>query len=252
MPHPELILFFFIVAFVYASVGFGGGSSYLAIMAMYALPFPEMRLTALICNIIVVTGGTLVYIKNRQVDWKKILPIVIVSIPMAFLGAKMKLSRDTFFIILGLSLLLAAVLLWIKTKATKAEPVETKPNYIRDGFLGGSIGILSGMVGIGGGIFLSPLLNIIGWDSSKKIAATASVFILVNSLSGILGQLSSLPQQLNWTRIGLLCIAVFAGGQIGSRLGAMKLNLLMIRRITALLVFVAGIEVLSKHLHIFN
>lgn len=250
MPHPELIIFFFIVAFVYASVGFGGGSSYLAIMAMYALPFQEMRLTALICNIIVVTGGTWVYIKNRQVDWKKIIPIVLVSIPAAYLGAKMRLSRDAFFILLGGSLILASVLLWLKTKSGTGTGT-AKPNYLRDGFLGGIIGTLSGMVGIGGGIFLSPLLNLINWDSSKKIAATASVFILVNSISGILGQLSSLPGQVNLGRIGLLCLAVLAGGQLGSRLGAMKLNLLMIKRVTAVLVFVAGIEVLGKHLHLF-
>jgi uncharacterized membrane protein YfcA len=123
MQHWELVLFFAIIAFVYASVGFGGGSSYLSILALYALPFKEIRLIALLCNIIVVTGGTIVFVRNKQVDWEKILPVAIASVPMAFLGAKMKISQDTFFILLGCSLLVAAILLWVKTKATQADVV---------------------------------------------------------------------------------------------------------------------------------
>jgi uncharacterized membrane protein YfcA len=251
MEHYEIIIFFLIIAFVYASVGFGGGSSYLAILAVYALPFKEIRLIALLCNIIVVTGGTIIFIRNKQTDWKKIIPVVLISVPLAFLGATMKISQDTFFIILGCSLLIAAILLWIKTKPTTAETIqpEGKYHYIQDGFLGGAIGFLSGMVGIGGGIFLSPLLNLLKWDTAKKIAATASVFILANSISGIAGQLSSLPSNINYTRIVLLCVAVFVGGQLGSRMGASKFNPLIIKRVTALLVFFAGVEVLSKHLH---
>ncbi len=247
MEHYEIIFFFLIIAFIYSSVGFGGGSSYLAILAMYALPFKEIRLIALICNIIVVTGGTLIFIRNKQVNWKKIIPLAAVSVPMAFIGASMKISQDTFFIILGFSLIVAAVLLWIKTKSQNLD-TSRKSNYLRDGLLGGA-GFLSGMVGIGGGIFLSPVLNLMKWDTPKKIAATASFFILVNSVSGIAGQLSQLPNDINYTRILLLCAAVFIGGQLGSRMGAAKFNLLVIRRITAVVVFAAGVEVLSKHLH---
>ena len=250
MPHLEILLFFFIIAFIYASVGFGGGSSYLAILALYALPFKEMRLIALICNIIVVTGGTIIFIKNKQVNWNKILPLALVSVPMAFLGATIKLSQDTFFVILGCSLIVAAVLLWIKTRRSDAENIITtgKYSYIKDGLIGGAIGFLSGMVGIGGGIFLSPLLNLIKWDTAKRIAATASVFILVNSVAGIAGQLTTLQTDFNYTRIILLCVAVFLGGQLGSRMGAIKFNPLVIRRLTAILVFAAGVEVLIKHL----
>jgi uncharacterized membrane protein YfcA len=250
MPNPEIIIFFFIIAFVYASVGFGGGSSYLAILALYALPFKEMRLIALLCNIIVVTGGTIIFIKRKQVNWNKIIPIAIVSVPMAFLGAIIRLSQNTFFIILGCSLIVASILLWIKTQGLRDADIRevAKKNYVRDSFLGGAIGLLSGMVGIGGGIFLSPLLILIQWDTPRKIAATASVFILVNSIAGIAGQLTNLPGDFNFIRAMLLCAAVFLGGQIGSRMGAIKMNPILIRRTTAILVLVAGMEVMIKHL----
>jgi uncharacterized protein len=252
MPHVEILLFFFIIAFIYASVGFGGGSSYLAILALYSLPFKEMRLIALICNIIVVTGGTIIFIRHKQVNWKKILPLALVSVPMAFLGATIKLGQDTFFIMLGFSLIVAAVLLWIRTRRNDTENIiiTGKFSSIKDGVFGGAIGFLSGMVGIGGGIFLSPLLNLIKWDTAKKIAATASIFILVNSIAGIAGQLTTLQTDFNYTRVVLLCVAVFLGGQLGSCMGAIKFNPLVIRRLTAILVFAAGVEVLFEHLKI--
>jgi uncharacterized membrane protein YfcA len=175
MQHWEIIFFFLLISFVYASVGFGGGSSYLAVLTFYAFPFQEMKLTALICNIIVVTGGTAIFIRHKQVDWKKVIPLVIISVPMAFLGARLKLSEDTFFIILGCSLLVASILLWIKTRQLQeAGFAPSENNYVKDASIGGGIGLLSGMVGIGGGIFLSPILNLMKWDTPKKIAATAS------------------------------------------------------------------------------
>jgi uncharacterized membrane protein YfcA len=254
MDHWELMLFFFVISFIYASVGFGGGSSYLAVLAMYALPFKEIRLIALLCNIIVVTGGTIIFIINHQVNWKRTLPLVAGSIPMAFLGAMLKISQSSFFIILGCSLLLAAVLLWIKTNRIQNESIDAagRKSNLKNILAGGSIGFLSGMVGIGGGIFLSPFLNLAKWDHPKKIAATASVFILVNSIAGIAGQLTQLAPDINYERILFLCLAVLIGGQLGSRLGSLKFNGLVIRRITAVLVFIAGVEVLGKHLHIFK
>jgi uncharacterized membrane protein YfcA len=253
MPHWEIIIFFLVISFVYSSVGFGGGSSYLAVLTFYALPFQEIKLTALVCNIIVVTGGTFLYIRHKQVDWKKVIPVVAVSVPLAFLGARLKLSEDTFFVILGLSLIFASILLWIKTQQLQqAVSTTLKSNYLRDGALGGSIGFLSGMVGIGGGIFLSPILNLMKWDTPKKIAATASFFILVNSISGIAGQLSAIPKDIHYTFIGLLAVSVLVGGQLGARLGINKFNPLAIRRVTAIVVVIAGIEVLHKHLHWFQ
>jgi uncharacterized protein len=250
MPHPEIGLIFFFIAFIYASVGFGGGSSYLAVLALYALPFQEMRLIALICNIIVVTGGTIIFIRNGQVNFKKILPLVIASVPMAFVGASLAISQQAFFVILGIALIIAAVLLWITTRPVSSNDTKKtgQATPVRNGVLGGCIGFLSGMVGIGGGIFLSPLLNLLHWDTPKKIAATASIFILVNSLAGIAGQLYHLPTAVNYLQVGILAGAVLVGGQMGSRMGAVKFNQTVVRRVTAVVVFAAGIEVLYKHL----
>ncbi|MBM7420270.1 MULTISPECIES: sulfite exporter TauE/SafE family protein [Chryseobacterium] len=248
MGHWEILLFFLIIAFVYSSIGFGGGSSYLAVLAMYSLPYEEILLTALICNIIVVVGGVYIYIKNKQTDWKKILPIGLLSVPMAYLGAILKISQETFFLILGITLIIAAILLWIKTDVKPEEKSAqiSKTVVVRNSFLGGGIGFLSGLVGIGGGIFLSPLLNLLKWDTPRKIAATSSVFILVNSVSGIFGQLSKLSVDINYIRILSLCLAVFIGGQIGSRM-SLKWNPLVIKRMTAILVLIAGINVLMKY-----
>jgi uncharacterized membrane protein YfcA len=247
LPDWGIALCFAVIAFVYASVGFGGGSSYIALLALVGLPFREIRLTALLCNIVVVTGGALIFLQNKQINWRKILPLVAVSIPLAFLGAKMRISEETFFLLLGISLLAAATLLWFQPQRSMDEGSTASPRPIRDGMLGGGIGLLSGMVGIGGGIFLSPLLHLSRWDTARKIAATASVFILVNSISGIAGQLSNLPTDINWQRVALLGGAVLLGGQLGSRISMARFNPLIIRRLTALLVFVAGVEVLSRH-----
>jgi uncharacterized protein len=253
MPHPELVVFFLLIAFVYASVGFGGGSSYLAILTFYSFPFRELRLIALICNIIVVTGGTIIFIRNGQVNAKKILPLVMVSAPLAFLGASLKISQQTFFVVLGLALIVAAVLLWINAPpAKKIEEANGKSTLLQNIFLGGAIGFLSGMVGIGGGIFLSPILNLMKWDTPKRVAATASIYILLNSLSGIAGQVYQLPANLNYIQIIILAAAVLVGGQLGSRMAAQKFNQVVIKKITSVLVLIAGLEVLYHHLPLFK
>ena len=242
-------LIFMIIATIYSSVGFGGGSSYLAVLSLFSFPYKELRMIALICNVIVVLGGLFIYMKNNQVDWKKSIPLVIFSVPLAYLGAVMKVSQNTFFIILGISLIVASFLLWIKTSnlSSSETPKNALSGTLSNSLIGGAIGFLSGMVGIGGGIFLSPILNLMKWDLAKKIAATASMFILVNSIAGLAGQLSNPPRNIDINLLIMVCLSVFLGGQIGSRI-SIKFNSLIVKRMSALLVLYAGIQVLWKHL----
>jgi uncharacterized protein len=248
--HWEILVFFFTIAILYSSVGFGGGSSYLAILALYGFEYHMLRSTALLCNITVVTFGCYIFFKNRHFKWKKMLPLVIISTPMAYLGGSMRITETTFFILLGIVLLTAAILMWFQPVKT-IEP-ETKtaenPNLLVNGSLGGGIGFLSGMVGIGGGIFLAPLLHLLRWDRPKTIAATSSFFILVNSIAGLIGQMSQPKFNIDWQLAAFLMMSVFAGGQIGSRLGAIRFQPRVVKSMTAILVAIVGIRILFKYL----
>jgi uncharacterized protein len=249
MPPIELIILFFIIATIYASAGFGGGSSYLAIMSLYGLQQNVMRPTSLICNIVVVVGGIYILWKGGFLNLKKIIPLSIVSIPLAFIGGSIPLKDSTFFILLGVSLVIAALLMFFQRyfTTTDSQVPSTKYQAQKGIALGGSIGFLSGMVGIGGGIFLSPILNLMKWDTPKHIAATASFFILVNSISGLAGQLSKNPH-IDWQFVMPLISAVLIGGQLGSRLSAFAMGQSLVKQITALLVFYAGINILWTHI----
>ena len=225
----SLIFLFFIIAAVYASAGFGGGSSYLAVMSLYGFGMDAMKPVGLLCNIVVVIGGTYIFWKNGNLDLKKIIPLSILSLPLAFLGGKLKLEEKTFFLLLGFGLIAAAILMLFQKKQADSVGQESKSNWVVASSLGGGIGFFSGVVGIGGGIFLSPILNLLKWDSPKNIAAAASFFILVNSIAGLLGQLSK-NAALDWAFILPLMAAVFVGGQIGSRFNALKMNQLQVRQ----------------------
>jgi uncharacterized protein len=244
-----LIIIFFLVAIVYSSVGFGGGSSYLAFMSYFSISFLILRPTALLCNIVVVAGGTYIFYKQGALNFRKCLPFIIASIPMAFLGGYYKIGERSFFILLGLTLIGASILLWFQQSIQRLQKDHgTKSDSLMLNIgLGSGIGLLSGLVGIGGGIFLSPVLHLINWDKAKSISAMASFFILVNSVSGLAGQLSR-SASIDWNFIWPLLLAVFAGGQIGSRLGARKFNPLVIKRITAVIILVAGVNTLLKYM----
>jgi uncharacterized membrane protein YfcA len=245
-----LTLSFFIIALVYSSVGFGGGSSYLALLgqSLFAFSQAEIKATALFCNIMVVTAGTIIFYREGKISWKEIWPYFVASIPMAYAGGFWKLQDQTFFLLLGFTLVAAAFLLWIqpeKYTRNKTSISETKGTKAA---LGGSVGLLSGLVSIGGGIFLSPILHIFRWMDAKRISALASVFILVNSISGLAGQFQSGVPGLNWNVIIPLLLAVFVGGQIGSRLGAQRFNPVYIKRITAMIILVAAVNIIIKYI----
>jgi uncharacterized protein len=239
-----LVLSFFAIALIYSSVGFGGGSSYLALLAVMGVHYEIIRPAALLCNIIVVSGGVYIFYREGKLNLKKCWPFIVASIPLAFIGGYWKIQASTFFVILGICLIVAALLLWLqppKTEGVKSD------NTLLNFALGGGVGFLSGLVSIGGGIFLSPVLHLINWDEAKKISALASLFILVNSISGLAGQLAR-SATIDWNFILPLLVAVLAGGQIGSRLGAKKFNQVYIKRITAMLILAAGINILKDHL----
>lgn len=241
-----LLSAFFVIAVIYASVGFGGGTSYLALMAIWAVPFEAMRPAALLCNIVVVTGGTWIFYREGLLHFREIWPILIFSVPMAFLGGYFPIRENTFFVILGVTLVVAAVALWFQDRIAESSEVKHNTRWYHGAVIGGGIGFLSGLVSIGGGIFLSPLLHFLRWDYARKISAVASAFILVNSIGGLAGQFTR-SATFDWGLILPLAAVVFVGGQVGSRWGARKFNATHIRKVTALLIFVAGMNILFNH-----
>lgn len=245
-----LLAAFFLIALIYASVGFGGGSSYLAILALqvFALSFPLIRTTALLCNIVVVAGSTYLFLKEKKITWADIFPYAVGSVPFAYIGAFWPVRTQTSFILLGVALVVAAVLLWWQPEEFQKWNPNIKQSNSGKWLLGSSIGLLSGLVGIGGGIFLSPVLYFLRWLDASRIAAVCSVFILVNSIGGLIGQWNRGWPALEFAFIGPMLLAVLAGGQLGTRLGLTYFNQLYIRRITALLIFVAGLNILKDHL----
>jgi uncharacterized protein len=245
----EIITLFFLIAILYSSVGFGGGSSYLAVLALTSLAFTQIRAIALLCNIVVVSGGTYIYIKNKLFNWKKIIPLVVISVPMAFIGGYLKISQAFFYILLGITLLTTALFMWTsKYISTKGKSSSFKKSITKDISYGGSIGFISGIVGIGGGIFLAPLLHLTKWDTPKRIAATSSFFILVNSIAGLGGQYLNPDFLIEPTITLIFMLTVLIGGQIGSRLSIKLISPVKLKRGTAILIAFVAIRLLWKHI----
>lgn len=245
MTTDYLPIIFFLIALFYSSVGFGGGSSYLAILSLFLTEFYEIRSMALILNICVVSIGTFVFVKNRVFNLRQFWPFLISSIPLAYLGAQLRLSETTFFLILGSSLILSGLFLLLRYLKAKMESRQfSLPKKLS---LGGSIGFLAGVSGIGGGIFLSPVLNLLNWSNTRMVAALASFFILVNSLAGLVGLTVAGTFQLNEKLILQLVIAVTLGGCLGSYLSNKRFNLRFLGVLTAVLVTYVGLRLVLLH-----
>ena len=236
------------VAVLYSSVGFGGGSSYLAVLAFTGIAYTQIRSTALLCNILVVTGNVIYFANQKQYNWKKVLPLALFSIPLAFVGGLLEINQTIFFILLGFTLLFAAITMWLSKKIVAKPQITSKNNSLKNASYGGIIGFISGMVGIGGGIFLAPFLHLSNWGTSKKIAATASFFILVNSIAGLSGQYANPEFTIDWELTSVLLVTVFIGGQIGSRMSNQLLNAIQLKKATAILIAFVSIRILIKYL----
>jgi len=238
-----LTIFFFITAILYSSIGFGGGSTYLALMLIWDIPYYIFPLLALFCNIIVVSGNSLNFIRTKNINIKLLFPYLIGSIPFAFFGASISIEKDLFEILLFIVLMMAGMFLLIDSKTFNKDEIKINQiPKIMSVVIGSIIGFISGLIGIGGGIFLSPILFLMKAGYPKHITSTASLFILINSIFGVAGQLTKevvLEEFLNYWP---LFLTVLIGGQIGSYLNIKLLSNKLLALLTSFLVIFVAIR----------
>ena len=242
-----LPVLFFATAALYATVGFGGGSTYTALLVMMDDAIWRIPIIALICNITVVAAGSYLAVTRRAFVSRHAAPFFIASVPLAFIGGLIALRDETYITLLAISLLLAGLrLLLIGDKDIIASPTQSTGKAIA---IGGALGLLSGMVGIGGGIFLAPILYYLRWADSKTIAALCSFFILVNSLAGLAGQLvkngAGVIPEIAEVALPLMA-ATLLGGLLGARLLLEYLSSNKIQQITALLIIFVATRLLLQ------
>ena len=242
-----LSILFLITSILYSSVGFGGGSTYLALLLIWGVPYFIFPVIALTCNIIVVSGNCFNYIRSGNLNINLLLPYLIGSVPMAFVGGSMHIEEKNFEILLFLVLLFAGFLLFLNfnTYDNKNENYRKVPAIVGV-IIGGVLGFISGVVGIGGGIFLSPFLFLIRAGATKQIITAASLFILVNSISGIFGQLTKNEILNQIQNYWFLLFIVLVGGQIGNFLNIKILPTRVLVLITSILVIFVAIRMVFK------
>ena len=238
-----LSIFFFITAILYSSVGFGGGSTYLALMLIWDIPYYIFPIIALFCNIIVVSGNSINYIKSGNLNLKLLTPYLFGSMPFAFLGASISIEKELFEIILFFVLFIAGIFLLIESKSFKNDQIKIRQiPKILSIIVGSLIGFVSGIVGIGGGIFLSPFLFLMKAGYPKHIVTSASLFILINSIFGVIGQLTKDTVFNEFLSYWPLFLSVFIGGQIGNFLNIKFLSNKTLTLITSFLVIFVAIR----------
>ena len=239
-----LSIFFFITAILYSSVGFGGGSTYLALLLIWDVPYYIFPVIALICNIIVVTGSSINYVRAGNHNFKLLIPFLVGSVPLAFLGGTLILNKEIFEFLLFLVLSISGILLFFKNKSYENKDQKIhKLNLFVSLFIGSVLGLVSGIVGIGGGIFLSPILFLLKADKPKNIATTASLFILVNSISGVFGQFTKENILNEITVYWPLFITVLIGGLFGNYLNLKVFSGKSLALMTSLLVIFVAIRI---------
>tara|TARA_Y100000591_G_scaffold238479_1_gene209164 strand:- start:890 stop:1636 length:747 start_codon:yes stop_codon:yes gene_type:complete len=238
-----LSILFFVTAILYASVGFGGGSTYLALLLIWGIPYYIFPVIALVCNIFVVSGNSYNYIKAGNLNLKLLIPYLIGSVPLAFIGGSLQIDKNLFEIFLFVVLTVAGVLLLVNFKSYD----DSKTTYrnipiLTSILIGGILGFISGVVGIGGGIFLSPILFLIKAGKPKHIVTTASVFILINSIFGVVGQLTKNIVLSDISNYWYLFLVVIIGGHIGNYLNLKIFPTRLLALVTSLLVLFVSIR----------
>ncbi len=236
---------FFVTALLYASVGFGGGSTYTALLVLTGANYLIIPVISLVCNILVVSGNSWRYYRAGFVKWARVWPFLVLSVPMAWIGGRIHVPKTIFIGLLALALFFAGLALLFKTEPKS--DVRTPISLPISALVGGGLGLLSGIVGIGGGIFLAPILHKMDWSKAKEIAALCSLFILVNSVSGLTGQLIKLGgvQQLELTRpYWLLIPMVLIGGYIGNHMSMKLFSEKTVRKMTAILILFVAFRLL--------
>ena len=238
-----LAILFLVTAILYSSVGFGGGSTYLALLLIWGVPYFIFPVIALSCNIIVVSGNCFNYIRAGNLNLRLLIPYLIGSIPLAYIGGSLPIEKRLFEILLFLVLAAAGTLLLFNFKSyDDKETSYRKIPILVSIFIGGALGFISGVVGIGGGIFLSPILFLVRAGRPKQIVTTASLFILINSISGIIGQLSKNAVLAEVPNYWYLLAAVLIGGQIGNFLNLKIFPTWILALVTAFLVLFVSIR----------
>lgn len=240
---------FFITALVYSSVGFGGGSTYTAILATMGFDYKWIRFLSLFCNTLVTGGNIIKFYHSGLKAFTKFLPFLLFSIPFAYWGGRTRVSDKNYMLILGGSLIIVAILMIAeaKLKENRKKFTLNVKKFIIAGISVG-IGYLSGIVGIGGGVFLAPVLHLIQWDTPKQIAAIAGTYIFVNSIAGLSGQLQIMDSFPPIHYFVILGGSVIAGGFIGSNISVNLLSEKTVKIITGLLIGVIGIRLIVINL----
>ena len=238
-----LSIIFFLVAAIYASVGFAGGTSYLALLTIYDVEYLLIPIIALTCNIIVASGNCFNYIRAGNLDIKFLTPYFLGSIPLAYIGGKFQITKDFFQILLFFCLTISSILLLIQTRQYKLtnQIIKKIPFFIAV-LIGAIIGLVSGIVGIGGGIILSPILFNLKAAQPNKIVMAASLFILINSISGFLGQIQKFNNISQLQPYLYLPLAVLLGGQLGNFLNIKILKSHILAILTSVLVLFVAIR----------
>lgn len=242
-PHLIALVLFFCLAILYSSVGHGGASAYLAVLALLSFAPDSIRPTTLVLNAAVASVATWRYLRAGQFDLRVFLPIALAALPMAFLGGRLQLAPKVFGLVAGSFLLVAAFLLAWRAKEQPHSDTVPRPLPRWVAFtVGIPIGLLSGIIGVGGGIFLSPILILGGWTTARKASGIAALFILVNSLAGLAGALGhglQFDPFLPWW-----LVAVLVGGSIGAHLGASRMGTRLILACLFVVLLSAGLKML--------